>query len=164
MKVLKICTGPYPPPHRSDRSSNRIEENSDRTDSFCDNVDNFVACLDETSDWDPVMDILKNFARYSDLENYVDSLPKNILQHLKTSVNKYNRKCHAVDDIALLSLPLDSPRNSVPIWTVGMEIALTHTLSIASFGDDSRNVELRARIVVEGVSNRHRYLDNNTRF
>ena len=149
------------PPERSDRFSDRIEANSDRNDSFCDNVDNFVACLDEASDLDPVMDILKNFARYSDLENYVDLLPKNVLQHLKTSVHKHNRKCHTVDDIALLSLPLDSPHNFVPIWTVGDGDCLICTLSIASFGDDSRNVELRARIVVEGVSNRHRYLDDN---
>ena len=107
------------------------------------------------------MDILKNFARYSDLENYVDSLPKNILQHLKTIDHKYNRKCHTVDHIALLSLPFDSPCNSVPIWTVGDGNCLTRRLSIACFGDDSRNVELRARIVVEGVFNRHRYLDND---
>ena len=34
-------------------------------------------------------------------------------------------------------------------------------MSIACFGDDTRHVELRARIVVEGVYNRPRYLDND---
>ena len=44
-----------------------------------------------------------------------------------------------------MSLPYDSPQNCIPIWTVGDGDCLTHTLSIACFGDDSKNVELRAR-------------------
>ena len=93
------------PPDRNNSCSNISEVNNYRNNSFRDNVDNFVAFLDKALDWDPVMDILMNFARYSDLENYVDSLPKNVLQHLKTSVCKYNRKLHTVNDIAVMSLP-----------------------------------------------------------
>ena len=146
-----------------DRNNSLLDRNdsvTNRNASFCDNIDNFVACLDELSDWDPVLDILKDFSKYSDLENYVDSLPKNILQHLKTSVFKYNRSHHTVNEIAKISLPFDAPQNCVPIWTVGDGDCLTCTLSIACFGDDCRNVELRARIVVEGVCNRYKYLDN----
>ena len=95
------------PPDRNNSCSDRSEVNNDRNDSFCDNVDNFIAFLDEASDWDPVMG--RYSARYSDLENYVNSLPKNVLQHLKTSVCKYDRKCHTVDEIAVMSLPCDSP-------------------------------------------------------
>ena len=149
------------PPDRNSSCSDRIEVNNDRNNSFHDNVDNFVAFLDEASDWDPVMDTLRNFTRYSDLENYVDSLPKNVLQHLKISVSKYDRKYHTVYDIAVMSLPCDSPQNCVPIWTAGDGDCLTRSLSIACCGDDSKNVELRAKIVVEGVCNRPRYLDND---
>ena len=107
------------------------------------------------------MDILKKFSRYSELEKCVDLLPKNILQHLKTSIFKYNRKCHTVNKVTRMSLAFDAPQNCVPIWTVGDGDCLTQTLSIACFGDDSRNVELRARIVVEAVCNRPQFLDNN---
>ena len=88
-------------------------------------------------------------------------LPKNVLHHIKTSIHKYNRKCHTVDDVAVMSLPCDCPHNCVPIWTVGDGDCLTRVLSVACFGDDKRNVELRVRIVVEGVYNKPRYLDNN---
>ena len=77
------------PPDRNNSCSNRSEVNNDINDSFHDNVDNFVAFLDEAPNWDPVMDSLSNFARYSDLENYVNSLPKNVLQHLKTGCNVF---------------------------------------------------------------------------
>ena len=107
------------------------------------------------------MDVLKNFERYSDLETYIDSLPKNVLCNIKTSIHKYNSKCHTVDDVAVMSLPCDCPRNCVPIWTVGDGDCLTRALSVACFGDDKRNVELRVRIVVEGVYNKPRYLDND---
>ena len=149
------------PSNRINSFSDRNDRSSDRNDSFCNNVDNFVGCLDETSDWDPVMDVLKNFERYSDLETYIHSLPKNVLCHIKTSIHKYNRKCYTVDDVAVMSLPCDCPCNCVPIWTVGDGDCLTHTLSMACFRDDKRNVELRARIVVEGVYNKPRYLDND---
>ena len=139
---------------------NRNDGTNDRSDSFHESVDNFVAVLDKSSDWDPIVDILKSFDRYSDLENYVDSLPKNVLHHLKTSIYKYNRKCHSVDEVAKMTLPLDCPCNCIPIWMVGDGDCLTRSLSIACFGDDTRNVELRARIVVEGVYNRPCYLDN----
>ena len=66
-----------------------------------------------------------------------------------------------MDDVAVMSLPCDSPRNCVPIWTVGDGDCLPHALSMACFGDDKRNVELRARIIVEGVYNKPWYLDNN---
>ena len=51
------------PPNRNSSCSNRSEVNNDRNDSFRDNVDNFVAFLDEASDWDPVIDTLRNFTR-----------------------------------------------------------------------------------------------------
>ena len=148
------------PPDRNDSSCNRSATINDRSDSFRDSIDNFVGVLDETSDWDPVVDILKNFERYSDLKNYVDSLPKNVLHHIKTNVYKYNSRRHSVDQVAVMALPSDSPRDCIPIWTMGDGDCLTRSLSMACFGDDSRNVELRARIVVEGVYNRPHYLDN----
>ena len=60
------------PPDRNDSLLDRKDSVTNRNDSFHDYIDNFVACLDESSDWDPVLDILKNLSKYSDLENYVD--------------------------------------------------------------------------------------------
>ena len=66
-----------------------------------------------------------------------------------------------LDDVAVMSLPCDCPCNCVPIWTVGDGDCLTCVLSVACFGDNKRNVELRVRIVVEGVYNKPQYLDND---
>ena len=49
------------PPDRINSFPDRNNRSSNRNDSFHNSVDNFVGSLDETSDWDLVMDVLKNF-------------------------------------------------------------------------------------------------------
>ena len=46
------------------------------------------------------------------------------------------------------------------MYTVGDGNCLPHSLSCTAFGTNCRHIELRARIVIEGVLHKNRYLDN----
>ena len=47
------------------------------------------------------------------------------------------------------------------MFTIGDGNCYPRSLSCAAFGDDSQHVLLRAKIVVEDVYNKQRYLDNS---
>ena len=147
----------WPLPLPSDRS--------DRFDRFvdCSNslVDSSTDIFNESSEWDPVLHVLERFTTYSDLENYIESLPKKLLKPLKCAISKFKPLKHSIDNVAKMSLPHDSPCNYIPVFTVGDGNCFPRSLSCACFGDDSRHVLLRAKIVVEGVYNKQRYLDNS---
>ena len=121
--------------------------------------DSSVVTCDEVSEWDPVLHVLEKFDSYSDLENYIESLPKKMLQLLKCAVSKFKPSMHSIDYVAKLSMPDDCPLNCIPVFTIGDGNCYPRSLSCAAFGDDSRHVLLRAKIVVEGVYNKQRYLD-----
>ena len=145
----------WPIPDQNDRT----DRNDNTCNSFRDSCDSFVRSLDEPSDWDPILDILQKYTNYTDLETYVESLPNNMLKRLNCGINKFNKKIHSIDDTARQCLPHDAPPNFVPVFTVGDGNCFPRSLSCLAFGNDSRHVELRARIVVEGIYNRTRYLD-----
>ena len=136
-------------------------DRNDRFDRLVDSSDRLVDSFEESSEWDPVMHVLDKFNTYSDLENYVESLPKKLLKPLKCSVSKFKALKHSIDNVAKLSIPKDCTPNRIPVFTIGDGNCYPRSLSCAAFGNDSRHVLLRAKIVVEGVYNKQRYLDNN---
>ena len=151
----------WPLPLPNDRND-RNDRLGDRSDRLSDSVsDSSVVTCDEASEWDPVLHVLEKFDNYSDLENYIESLPKKMLQPLKCAVSKFKPSMHSIDYVAKLSMPDDCPHNCIPVFTIGDGNCYPRSLSCAAFGDDSRHVLLRAKIVVEGVYNKQRYLDNS---
>ena len=105
--------------------------------------------------------VLDKFNTYCELENYVESLPKKLLKPLKCAVSKFKPLKHLIDNVAKLSIPKDCTRNLIPVFIIGDGNCYPRSLSCAAFGNDSRHVLLRAKIVVEGVYKKQRYLDNN---
>ena len=151
----------WPLPLPNDRND-RNDRLGDRSDRLSDSVsDSSVVTCDKASEWDPVLHVLEKFDNYSDLENYIESLPKKMLQPLKCAVSKFKPSMHSIDYVAKLSMPDDCPHNCIPVFTIGDGNCYPRSLSCAAFGDDSRHVLLRAKIVVEGVYNKQRYLDNS---
>ena len=147
----------WPLPLPNDRND-RLVDRCDRCNSVSDSS---VVTFDEVSEWDPVLHVLEKFDNYSDLENYIESLPKKMLKPLKCAVSKFKPSIHSIDYVAKLSMPDDCPRDCIPVFTIGDGNCYPRSLSCAAFGDDSRHVLLRAKIVVEGVYNKQRYLDNS---
>ena len=136
-------------------------DTNDRFDRLCDSSDRLVDSFEESFEWDPVMHVLDKFNTYSELENYVESLPKKLLKPLKCAVSKFQPLKHSIDNVAELSIPKDCTHNLIPVFTIGDGNCYPTSLSCAACGNDSRHVLLRAKIVVEGVYNKQRYLDNN---
>ena len=145
--------------NRSATSTNITNESSDRSSNRNDRCINSFpnTSTDRPSLFESVLNAHNTFA---ELETFVDSLPNNFLKPLKCRLHKFNRMQHTIDEVARFSLPCDCPQNYIPIWTLGDGNCLTQSLSCTAFGTDSRHVELRARIVIEGVINKNRYLDN----
>ena len=141
---------------RNNSSSDSNDRLGDRSDRCSDRNDSFVATDAERSEWDS---LLNKYHSFADLETYVDSLPRSMLHPLKCCLTKFNRLKHTVDEVATISLPCDHPRNFIPVYTVCDSNCLPQGLCCA-FGNDCRHVELRARIVIKGVLNKNRYLDN----
>ena len=107
------------------------------------------------------MHVLDKFSTYSELENYVESLSKKLLKPLKCAVSKFKPLKHSIDNVAKLSIPKDCTHNLIAVFTIGDGNCYPRSLICAAFGNDSRHVLLQAKIVVEGVYNKQRYLDNN---
>ena len=64
--------------------NNRNDRLGDRSDRLSNSVsDSSVVTCEEASEWDPVLHVLEKFDNYSDLENYIESLPKKMLKPLK---------------------------------------------------------------------------------
>ena len=136
-------------------------DTNDRFDRLHDSSDRLVDSFEESFEWDPVMHVLDKFNTYSELENYVESLPKKLLKPLKCAVSKFQPLKHSIDNVAELSIPKDCTHNLIPVFTIGDGNCYPRSFSCAAFGNDSQHVLLRAKIVVEGVYNKQRYLDNN---
>ena len=123
--------------------NDRNDRLGDRCNSLSNSVsDSSVVTCDEVCEWDPVLHVLEKFYNYSDLVNYIESLPKKMLKPLKCAVSKFKPSIHSIDIVAKLSMADDCPHNCIPVFTIG-------------------HVLLRAKIVVEGVYNKQRYLDNS---
>ena len=84
-----------------------------------------------------MLHILEKFDTYSDLENYIESLPKKMLKPLKCAVSKFKPSMHLIDYVAKLSMPDDCPRNCIPVFTIRDGNCYPRSLSCAAFGDDS---------------------------
>ena len=136
-------------------------DKNDRFDRLVNSSDRLVNSFEESSEWNPVMHVLDKFNTYSELENYVESLLKKLLKPLKCAVSKFKPLKHSIDNVAKLSIPKDCTHNLIPVFTIGDGDCYPRSLSCAAFGNDSRHVFLQAKIVVKGVYNKQRYLDNN---
>ena len=67
---------------------------------------------------------------------------------------------YKIDDVAQKEIPADGPVTRTAIKTYGDGNCLTRALSTAFYNDPSKHPEIRARIVVEGVSNMKQYLSD----
>ena len=115
---------------------------------------------DVTGQWSDIVDILNSFSTYTQLENYVFSLDENYTNSMKCAIQRFRKCRHRIDGVAQKSLHVDAPENVLPVVTIGDGNCCPRSLSIAAFGDDSRHIEMRAKIVVESVLNKERYLSH----
>ena len=111
--------------------------------------------------WPNILSALENCRQ----EDELIQLCKDIRQRLpplKPRVTaQFSRDSDTIDRVAQSEIPLDGPTMLVAIRTLGDGNCLCRALSRAFFNDDSLHIELRARMVVEGVLNKDKYTSDN---
>ena len=116
--------------------------------------------IEADSPWNDMLSTLESFQTYVELESYILSLEVEHTKPMKCSVQKFKGKKHKLDVIAEISKHTDSPQNHSPVLTLGDGNCCPHSLSIAGFGDDSKHIQIRAKIVIESVINKEKYLNH----
>ena len=104
------------------------------------------------------------------LENCKDELEfnqmalelKNRIPVLKPRITaQFRRNVDVIDDVAKKEIPLDGPIHLIPVKTYGDGNCLCRAISKAYFDDDSHHLEMRARIVIEGIINKKHYISDD---
>ena len=70
----------------------------------------------------------------------------------------FNPACHDIDTVAVSTIPSNGPKNVHPVSTLGDSNCLPQSLGKGFSGSDTMHVEIRARIVVDGIISRKSYL------
>ena len=73
----------------------------------------------------------------------------------------FQKKVDRIDRVAQGEIPKDGPTMLTAVFTEGDGNCFTRSSSRGYFNTDAKHLELRARIVVEGVLNKDLYLNNN---
>ena len=66
-----------------------------------------------------------------------------------------------IDKVAQKEIPPDGPRHLKAIQTYGDGNCLCHALSRAKYNTDEHHIEIQARILIEGVIHREKYLSDD---
>ena len=115
--------------------------------------------IEADSPWNVMLSTFESFQTYVKLESYILSLEVEHTKLMKCIVQKFKGKKHKLDVIAEISKHTDSPQNHSPVLTLGDGNYCPCSLSIAGFGDNLKHIEIRAKIVIESVINKEKYIN-----
>ena len=79
----------------------------------------------------------------------------------RNTATSYCPSLDKIDNVAQKDIPSDGPVHLRAITTIGDGNCLCRALSKAFYNDDSYHLELRARIVIEGIINKDKYLSDD---
>ena len=82
------------------------------------------------------------------------------IRHQEKGV-RFRNDVDFIDAVAQSSLPDELKSSYDAVWVLGDGNCLPRSLSHAYIGDDHMHIELRARIALEGIVNKERYLNPN---
>lgn len=98
---------------------------------------------------------------YKEMEKIILNTDLSFLESLEgypiAKANYYD----SIDTIATTEMPQDRPLGLVPLKIYGDGNCLVRAVSKAIFGSQVHYADLRLRMVVEGVKNRHKYFEND---
>ena len=112
--------------------------------------------------WNNILSTMSRKKSFDDLKVYVDevvlpSIDRNFkgMTQLNSDMRDYLTKTILPNDIGV------SNDDLFPVFTSGAGSCLYYALSRIVYGDESHCVEMRVRIVIEGVRNMQFYIDHN---
>ena len=111
--------------------------------------------------WSSLLSTMERCNTFEDLKEVVADMKQRIprVKRRKGEVC-FNGYTEYVDATAAADLPTDIDQDVHPIWIRGDGNCLCRSISRACYGDDSHHLELRVRIIIEGVANMDKYLDH----
>ena len=113
--------------------------------------------------WESVLCTFESCEDYNELEEVARRInSENITPIRPRNLNsRYCPSVHRIDSVAASMLPSDCPQDVHPARTRGDGNCLPRALSIAYIGDESMHLEIRARIVLEGILNKNKYINED---
>ena len=142
-------------------SENIVPTTSERTSTSPSVTDIFKSNLPYTAVWSSILTALHESKDYDSLLLLCQELKRD-MPRLKPRVEAlYSVEMDKIDCVAQAEIPADGPRMLTAIHTCGDGNCMCHAASHGYFNSDKYHLELHARLVVEGVLNKHLYLNDN---
>ena len=104
--------------------------------------------------------ILKVLTLVPKLEELILDLDESKFEKLFLPIAK-RKHTWSVDIVALTCMPEDFCEPCLPICTTGDGNCLPREISQSLFGNENCHLEITLRILIQGVLNKDKYLDNN---
>ena len=111
--------------------------------------------------WESVLSSMESCISYSSLQCMAEKMKDKLPPICLRKAVPFKIESEFIDATATETLPIDAPQDVYAIATIGDGNCFCRALSRAYCGDDSMYMELRARIVIEGIVNRDMYLSND---
>ena len=110
--------------------------------------------------WTSILSAFQSCTDFDQLKKLVNDINE-LLPPLKERVDvTYCRHVHQNDTVTQSEIPMDGPVSRIAVQTIGDGNCLVRSLGIGYFNDDSTHIELRVRIVIEGVIHMDSYLSH----
>ena len=111
--------------------------------------------------WPSILSALDGCKDFLSLQKLAQEI-KEVLPQLKPRVTtEFSWQVDVIDTVAQKEIPHDGPTHLTAIRTLGDGNCLCRALSRAFYNNDSKHIELRARIVLEGITNMNDYLNDD---
>ena len=111
--------------------------------------------------WHSILTSLESCNTFEQLQKLANELKEQIPPLPPCLQSTYNPEEDDIDFVAQAEIPIDGPRLLGAILTLGDGNCLCRALSRAYFNTDKRPLEIRVRIIIEGVTNMQSYISDD---
>ena len=112
--------------------------------------------------WESILSSLERCTTFQEMEDLVNELQMTLspLRNRKKNIY-FDPEQDYIDTTAAVTLPADRPKNVHPIRTVADGNCLCRSISKGYSGTDGMHLEIRARIIINGIINKKHYLSTS---
>ena len=109
--------------------------------------------------WNSILTGFQSCTDFHQLKIMIDELNPYIPPMKQKVLAEFCPETDSIDRVAQSEIPVDGPVHLKAVKTDGDGNCLPRSLGKGYFNDDSKHPEIRARIVMEGISKMQRYLN-----
>ena len=155
IEIIEVC-------ERGSKEFKLAGENNIRTQSNVVAVDKLAyENIPEDVFWLSILLALENCRRGDALDQLAHELHGRLPPLKPRQRAVYDPVADTIDNVAENEIPLDGPTSLRTIKTIGDGNCLCRALSKAFYNDDTKHLEIRARIVIEGIMHKDSYITDD---